>query len=123
MKSKGKKHSLAVKRGIRKKREAGLRHCHHPGYGLKWVGHKGRQRLAPDRHELQTLALVQEWRAQRLSIEAIYYRLRDLKILTRKGTEWSRDRISRALKAADLAAATAVANGKFVFRENRGVGT
>lgn len=66
-------------------------------YGYRWTGRRGNRRLVRDEQEYQLMKQIVQWRDDdEMSVEDIYRRLRREGLKTRKGSEWSRSRISRA---------------------------
>ena len=90
--------SEAIKEGLAAKRQKGGRHCANPGYGKKWVGRRGHERLVDDPEEQDVIAKIQEWWTKGYSAEAIFKHLRNQGVQTQAGRFWSRDRIRRVIK-------------------------
>ena len=71
------------------------------GYGYRWVGRRGNRTRVPDEKERQLMESIVRWRdVDKWSVEDVYHHLRREGIKTRRGTEWSRSRISRCYFAA-----------------------
>jgi hypothetical protein len=71
-----------------------------PGYGFRMIGRKGRRKKVPDPEERRVMAALVRWRREGYTFEEIYRHLRDYKVKTRAGREWSLKRIQRAYQAA-----------------------
>jgi hypothetical protein len=71
-----------------------------PGYGFRMIGRRGRRKKVPDPEERRVMAALVRWRREGYTFEEIYRHLREYKVKTRAGREWSLKRIQRAYLAA-----------------------
>ena len=98
--------SERTKDGLARKKRTGVSHTRFPGYGFRWkkVWVDGKQVKIRERDddERNVMRSIVEWRNQNnaLSWDEIHAHLNHtLKLKTKDGTEWDRNRIMRAAKA------------------------
>jgi DNA invertase Pin-like site-specific DNA recombinase len=66
------------------------------GYGFKFVGSRGNKKRVPDPQERQVMAWIAEHQLKGYTWRDMYLALRERGVKTKRGTEWSIDRIRRA---------------------------
>jgi DNA invertase Pin-like site-specific DNA recombinase len=99
--------SKAKERGVRdftQRRRRGRALNGTPPVGFRFIGPKGRRRLAPDSHVRQVAARVKEWKDAGWSWEAIWRYLRDSGVRQRNGHVFSLTTMRRLYAAAHYAA-------------------
>lgn len=90
-------HSEGTRAGMAARKRQGLRWCHRPPVGVKWVGRKGRQRLVPDPDDAELAARVRAWREAGHTWLSIVYHLAEKGVRRRDGRPWRMDALKRLL--------------------------
>ncbi len=91
--------SETTRLGLRKRKQAGLRHTAYPDYGNKWFGRKGRQKGVPDLEERKIIGFLRQKSNQGFSLTQLEQELLANGIKTSDGRRWTRSRIYRAIRA------------------------
>jgi len=86
----------AARAGIAAARAAGRRFTNYPGYGFRWAGPKGRERLVPDEYEQAVIRHIVDLRRAGASWHEIAAHLMHHRVVTASGQEWSVARVRRA---------------------------
>jgi DNA invertase Pin-like site-specific DNA recombinase len=85
--------SVAKKRRCRKALNG------NPPLGFKLVGAKDRRRCVPDLKEREVMGRILQWHEEGHSIDRIYFALIRDRVQTRRGREWGRTRVWKAISA------------------------